>query len=121
MTIPAWPSVNYAPLAGSWSCADINGPLKSDMNAGATRQRNKYTLQISVVQFDVVMTAAEVAAFRAWYQTTLGNGAARFSMQVWNGSAYVSRSCAFHDVPKYQQLGMAAAQKVTFQVKVEGL
>lgn len=122
MARPAWPAaVNHAPLQGSWKIAQKAAqPLESDMNSGATRRRNKFTLRIALVSFVLVMRADEVAAFDAFWRDVLGNGAARFDMPVWDGAAFVTRACAFHSVPSYEQHG-AFQQRVTLALKVESL
>ncbi|WP_146090282.1 hypothetical protein, partial [Rhodoblastus acidophilus] len=109
MAIPSWPAINYAIQQGSWQCPELSlAPLTSDMNAGTTRRRNKYTLRISKMQFVVSMTSAQLEVFKSFYFSTLSNGAARFTMPIWNGSAYVTRACAFQKdkVPAVQNRGL---------------
>lgn len=122
MSRPVWPvAVNHAPVQGSWKIAQKSAPpLESDMNSGATRRRNKYTMRIALVSFVLVMDAAEIVAFDAFYRDALGNGAARFDMPVWSGAGFVTRACAFHSVPAYEQHG-AFRQRVTIALKVENL
>lgn len=120
MTIPAWPSINYKALSGTWQLTgDAIAPLASEMNSGTTRRRNKYTLRVSEMTFKLVMTAAEVATFRTFVTTTLGNGAARFTMPVWDGTAYVNRTVSFakgsmptYDTFSYQMSGVGLKLEV---------
>ncbi len=124
MTLPAWPSnVNYKPSRDSWQCQqDAHAPLASEMNAGTTRRRNKYTLRIAKMSFDVEMNATELAAFWTFFRATLGNGAARFTMLVWDGSAYVSRTVAFQKgfTPARRMIAVNIAS-VSFALDVESL
>ncbi|MCK1577784.1 hypothetical protein [Bradyrhizobium sp. 174] len=42
-----------------------------------------------------MMTPADAEVLKDWVKTTLGNGTARFTAQVWTGAAYVSKTCQF--------------------------
>lgn len=124
MAIPVWPStVNYKPSRESWRCEqDSDAPLSSDMNAGTTRRRNKFTLRIAKMSFDIEVDATEQAAFWAFYRSTLGNGAARFTMTVWDGAQYVSRTVAFQKgtTPARHMLGFNISA-ISIALEVENL
>ena len=124
MTIPVWPAtVNYKPTRESWRCEqDSEAPLSSDMNAGTTRRRNKYTLRIAKMSFDIEGNATEQAAFWTFYRSTLGNGSARFTMTVWDGAQYVSRTVAFQKgtTPARRMLGFNIAA-ISLALEVESL
>jgi len=43
----------------------------------------------------VQMSFAEYDTFVAWVKTTLNNGTARFTANVWLGTSYVNKACMF--------------------------
>lgn len=122
MTVPAWPeSLNTWAIRNSWSISQLdNPPLVSEMNAGNTRQRRKFTMRISMITFQMVFTSAELPDFRTFYDVTLSSGASKFTMPVWDGTAYVSRSMKFRTPPKFSEFAFERTL-VTFDVAVESL
>lgn len=123
MPLPAYPSIPYKPTLGSWQVPQWDlPPLASEMNAGTTRRRSPYTLRLSSMTFDVQMTASELATFKSFYTVDLGNGASRFTMTVWDGAAYVSRTVAFQkgSAPTFREFAYGVTS-VSFAIQVENL
>lgn len=122
MPLAAWPgAVGYAAQQGSWRVQQRHVPnIVTQMNSGTTRRRRKYTLRVARIQFDIVMNATELAAFNTFYDSTLGDGAERFTMNVWNGAAYVSRTCCFEAPPQFNEYAHLMV-KVSFDLRVESL
>lgn len=123
MALSAWPSINYKPQRGTWQITSLAlPPLSSDMNAGTTRRRQKYTLRITQMQFSLELKSSEFATFLTFYNSTLGCGSAQFTMSVWNGSAYVSRTVAFQKdkAPSVEEKAVGV-MLVTLALDVENL
>lgn len=83
-----FPQINYHPLKDGFSIDTDNPLLRTQMNSGTYRQRNKYTTPISTMKASYRWTANELAQFLAFRQS-LGGGAARFQMPVWNYQTFV--------------------------------
>jgi hypothetical protein len=122
MTIPAWPAgVPQTALRGSIEVPQTaEPPLRSDMNSGTTRQRRKYSLRIARYSMKIVMTSAQCATFRTFHETTLGDGAARFTMDLSFNGAIVNRTCQFVEPPRYSPLG-PGNMEITLSLRVEAL
>lgn len=117
-----WPAgLPYAAQMGSWRIAERHGPnVFSQMNAGTTRARRKFSLRVARMRFDIAFTASQLATFIDFYNDDLGDGAARFNMSVWDGGAYVTRVCKFAAAPEYSEYAHLMT-KVTFDLLVESL
>ena len=122
MPLPAWPSeCNSWALLGSWQVAQMdNAPLTSDMNAGTTRSRRKYTMRITPMSFTLVFPDSELSAFKTFHAETLSAGSARFTMPVWDGTAYVERTVKFKSPPKMSEFAFGRTL-VTIDLLVESL
>lgn len=124
MTIPSWPAIPYASDNESFQQPQLTNPgLRTDMNAGTTRQRRKYTLQVTTQQIALVLTAAEWSTFCDFYEDDLGEGSARFTMPVWNGSEFVTCTVAIKtDVPvSMLPMEQTGRRRVGFTVLVENI
>ena len=65
------------------------------MEGGNTRSRARPGDNVGSITQTIWMSFAEHDTFVSWVKTTLGNGTGRFTMNVWLGSAYVSKVCQF--------------------------
>lgn len=122
MTLPAWPStVPTGHVEGTFTVqATTAPPLSTDMNAGTTRRRRKFTLRIASVSFDLLLSNAQAADLQSFHETTLGDGAARFTMAlIWRGAS-VTRTAAFAAPPAYRSVG-PKMQRVSLSLLVEAL
>lgn len=117
-----WPgTVPHQPLRQPWDVGRLHEPnLATQMNAGTTRQRRRFSLNVSNVSMAIVMNSTQLAAFFTFYKTTLSNGSQRFNMQVYTGAAYASKVCSF-DPQRPPQLAEHAFQqtRVSFALLVE--
>ncbi len=88
------------------------------MNAGTTRQRRTSTIRNGVQKLAIEMSPDQVAAFDAFH-ASLGDGAARFTMPIWDGVDYEPKTVAIvlGKVSK-SQIGVDT-QSVSFQVRIE--
>ena len=123
MAIPAWPNgLPYASAYAGFSVDQIANPvLRTEMNSGVGRQRRTSTARITTMKVSIEMTGAQAAVFDAFH-ASIGDGAARFTMPVWNGGAgYVFRAVQIDQgkVTK-TQLGVDD-QAVAFTLRVEAL
>ncbi|WP_316184729.1 MULTISPECIES: hypothetical protein [unclassified Bradyrhizobium] len=96
MALPAWPIATYAPQQDSFrGLQRMLDPLATPMEGGNIRQRPRPGDNVGTVTQTIWMTMAEHDTFVAWVKTTLNNGTARFTMNVWLGSSFVNKVCQF--------------------------
>ena len=98
MSIPAYSTLGIpeAPLVDTWSEPQpFIPPTQTDMDGGNMRARTQPGDGRAQRQFDIMFTVAQLATFETYVKTTLGNGAARFTMNVWNGASMESRTVQF--------------------------
>jgi hypothetical protein len=50
---------------------------------------------IGTIQQTIQMPLAEYETFAAWVETTLNNGTARFTLDVWLGTGFANKVCQF--------------------------
>ena len=78
--IGTWPgTLPTTPLQTGYSENQLAGnAIRSQMDAGPAKQRNRYTSTVKWLGMVFEMTGAQVTTFLTFYQTTLGNGAIPF-------------------------------------------
>lgn len=91
----AWPTgVRYEPLSGSMDVPDpYRAPLQTEMDDGSDWRRPSTTLIVARVSFSIRMPNSEIAAFKLWVRRTLVQGTLPFTMPVWTGAAYETKTC----------------------------
>lgn len=111
MTIPAWPNtLPTAALLDSYQIAQSGQPpLKTDMDGGNTRMRQRVTKRVGQVSFALVMTAAQVETLKTFVWTTLGQGASKFTFPLRIGGTNTTKTVALAD-------GTFAASTIGFDV-----
>jgi len=94
MSLPTWPSdVPYRSLPDGWGAKPYRTPLETDMDGGNVRVRRRPGDGLGTMSWKVELTAAQMASFRSFVETTLRFGTARFSMPVTlDGSTYETRT-----------------------------
>jgi len=96
MSLPAWPIASYRPVPDSFRPLQrMLDPITTDMEGGNTRERPRPGDNVGTVTQTIWMSMAEHDTFVAWVKSTLNNGTARFTTNVWLGSSYVSKVCQF--------------------------
>lgn len=96
MPIPAWPAVPYKPRRGEWKPTDpFLPPIETQFDGGNQRARRRPGDDIATVEQTIRMTPAEGATLMTFIRSTLVNGTLPFTMSVWSGTAYVSRTVEF--------------------------
>lgn len=97
MTLPAWPSgVPHIPkLDDQQDIERVIPPIVTDMEGGNQRQRARPGDNIGVLPYVLQMSIAQFETFQTWWKTTLSLGTARFTMDVFDGTACVNKVCQF--------------------------
>ncbi len=101
MTLPVYPeSLPFDPLVDSWSWPDLyQDPLQTDMEGGNKRLRTRPGDDIGRVSFTIRYTKAQYSTFLTFVQSTLNRGTSRWTMDVWDGSAFITRNVQFAKKP----------------------
>lgn len=102
MTNPLYSSTGLptSALVDSWSNPDMYlDPLETDMEGGNKRLRSRPGDNVQRLQFEILFTYAQLATFKTFVLTTLGNGTSRFDMSVWTGAAYETKTVQFASKP----------------------
>lgn len=93
MTLPTWPISNYMPETTSFRPIQRSlDPISTSMEGGNTRERSRPGDNVGSITQTLWLTMADHDTFVAWVKGTLGNGTGRFTMNVWLGSSYVSKT-----------------------------
>ena len=96
MTLPTWPITTYAPQQDSFKPLQrMLDPIATDMEGGNTRQRPRPGDNVGTIGQTIWVSLADHDTLVNWIKTTLNNGTARFTMPVWLGSAFVSKTVQF--------------------------
>lgn len=85
----AWPSTLPAPLASGYGVKPVDQTVRTDMESGAARQRRRTTARNDKVTVSWVMTDAQAAIFRAWFEDDAAGaagGAAWFGVVLMLGT-----------------------------------
>jgi hypothetical protein len=94
MALPAWPIASFRPDPNSFQPIQrMLDPISTE--GGNTRQRPRPGDNVGTITQTIWMTPAEHDIFVDWVKTTLNNGTARFTTNVWLGSSYVNKVCQF--------------------------
>ncbi|CAO4179408.1 Phage tail protein [Methylorubrum aminovorans] len=92
----SWPAnLTYSVSQQAYAVQALGqAPLASPMQSGKIRQRPQYTLRISRVAYGWEFKAAELGVFRNFIASTLGEGAAEFTLPLWieSAQAYQTRT-----------------------------
>ena len=125
MPLPSWPAVSYEPLANSWRRDPLLPPIRTEMEGGNVRQRRRPGDNVSIVSQTVRMTNAEFSTLESWVSTSLGSGVARFTMSVWLGANYQSKTVQFEGTgqgfPYSVSEPYAGAKDVAMTLRVFGV
>lgn len=116
MVDAVWPAINADPEQGSYSEAAVSNlaSFKPDVGPPSTWRRS--TLKSTKIQAAFFFTSAELATFRTFFETTLGDGALPFT---WTNPVYgVSKRYMFdpENPPQWQPLGSGNAYKVSLSI-----
>lgn len=70
-------------------------PIATDMEGGNTRERPRPGDNVGTLTQTIWLSNTDYDTVIAWIKGTLSNGTARFTMSVWLGSSYVSKTVQF--------------------------
>src|SRR5690606_14883333 len=91
-----WPAgVPTTPLAGTYQASPFRAPLTTDMEDGPRRARRATTKSIATVSFTIRMSNDAFATFQACVRDDLVDGTLPFTMPIWTGGAFATKTCAF--------------------------
>lgn len=124
MTLPTWPISAYMPVQdGFQPLQRMLDPIATDMEGGNTRERPRPGDNVGTITQTIWMSMADHDTFVGWVKTTLNNGTARFTMNVWLGSSYVSKVCQFIKPGTQLKYGYLSATEVavTMTLRVYGV
>lgn len=114
-----WPAnVPHAPLANTFQGAPFRAPLATDLEDGPQRRRASTTLRIATLRFTIRMENDQFVAFKAFVDDDLVFGTLPFSMPVWTGSAFDTRTCSFRE-PYSDDAGHGLRHRVGIVIDVE--
>jgi hypothetical protein len=91
----AFPSTLPRPQASSYSGQQDAAFIRTEMEAGSQRQRQRFTAANHTVQMAWQFTAAQMADFKTFYDTTVNRGTDWFTMTVDVGGGDATRDCRF--------------------------
>lgn len=105
-----------------WEVPEAARPnLESEMNAGVVRQRRQFTVAIGQVPMTLFMELGQFELWKRFHGDTLGNGAARFEMPVWNGLRVANRTVQIRNGGRYAYRRSGRGMMVSFALDVWGL
>ncbi len=97
MSLPSYPNVPNKPDPTTWSMAPAVPPIQTPMNGGNQRRRSLPGSDVKVISQKVTMTKSDHDTFKSFYDSDLGYGASRFTMDVWLGNGYTTKTVQFMD------------------------
>jgi hypothetical protein len=94
MPFPAWPvDVPYVQRRQDWQIPHpFIGPVETEMDGGNVRLRSRPGSDVATVQWRRRMTPSQYTSFDTFVRATISNGTSRFTMPVWLGTSYVSKT-----------------------------
>lgn len=101
MTLPVYPgSLKYDPLVDTWSPVDLYlDPIESDFEGGNKRLRGRPGDTTRRFTFSILYSKAEYATLETFILTGLGGGISRFTMPIWYGAAFQTKTVQFAKKP----------------------
>lgn len=76
----AWPSTLPRPRFAGYSVKPVSAFIRTDMEAGAARQRKRFTSVPEDVTLNWVFTPPEMVIFRTFFKTDINRGTDWFTM-----------------------------------------
>lgn len=115
MSTPVWPgTLPQDPLLGSFSESGQGATVRTQMDAGPAKVRQRFTVEVRNISVELTMTGAQLATFDAFWATTLGYGALAFDWTDFRTLA--AQTYRFVSRPSYAALG-GDVWRVSFQLE----
>ena len=119
MPLPAWPvEVPYLQRRQDWQIPQpFISPLETEMDGGNVRLRSRPGSNVATVQWRRRMTSSQYTGFDTFVRATISNGTSRFTMPVWLGTSYVTKSVQIvKDLLAIAQDGLFISVSMTLHV-----
>lgn len=124
MAIPVWPvAVPYRPTRGWTMPKPFIAPNASEMNGGNQRLRSQPGSNVAVVNYPLgELTRDQFTALDSFFRNDLTNGASRFTMTLWLGTSYQTKTVQFEggEPPTYALVG-SRYLNVVLKLRVYGM
>lgn len=101
--MPTYPATLPKPRIDGMTETRGNNIIRTQMDAGAPKQRRRYTKQIDQWQFNIIVDATQMAAFEAFFDTQLQDG--QFSFDWTHPRLGTTVTARFVQPPSYTFLG----------------
>lgn len=97
MSLPVWPvTVDYQILKQGWSFKPWLPAITSEFDGGNQRARRRPGDNVAIIGFTLIpLDNDSYTALDAFFRDDLANGTARFTMSVWTGAAYETKTVQF--------------------------
>ncbi len=115
----AFPGTLPKPLADNYGGNQDQAFIRTEMEAGAQRQRKRYTAVLHQLSLSWKFTAAEMATFKTFFDTTINRGSDFFTMSLDVGAGITSYDVRFTAPYEYSRLPGGNWQ-VSAKVEVRG-
>lgn len=115
-----WPATLPIPSLDGYSLESGDPTVRTDMDAGPARVRRRFTAAPDSASLGFVLTDAQMAAFRAFWDGDIQQGAAWFSVPLRDGrsAGHVVREVRPNPAKFKAELISANVWKVAFSVEV---
>ncbi len=90
-----FPSTLPAPSLPGYSGSQSETFIRTNMAAGAPRQRQQYTATLENMTFSFLLTAAQMATFRGFWKNTINGGTDWFTMMLDIGNGMTTYDVRF--------------------------
>lgn len=116
----SWPSTLPAPAISGYALQSGDATIRTDMESGPARVRRRYTATPDKLTLRFVMTEAQMAAFRAFWEGDADFGAAWWWLTVKDGRTVgsVAREVRPTNGAFKSEMIDAVHWSVTFEVEV---
>lgn len=114
-----FPAIIPAPLLEGYGLAPQNAILRTDMEAGAARQRRISTDMPTDITARWIMTQQQFAVFEAFWKYKLYDGAGWFQMNIKNGKGMNPVDARFTTPYNAQAIGLEGGVGYAVSGKIE--
>lgn len=121
MTLPAWPSTIPRPLASGYGLDPRPATIRTELDSGTARQRQRFTRTPTDAEWNLHLTAAQYAILDAWWHFKLNDGADWFTVQLKNGQADQTVTARFKAAPIKAEYIALDRWRVACSVEVDAM
>lgn len=98
----AWPGTLPVPVLSGYGGSPAQAFVRTDMEAGPARQRQRFTATPEDLTVSWKFTPAQMEIFRVFWQDTIHRGADWFTMTLDTGDGLIAYDTRFTKPYKYQ-------------------